>query len=281
MTGSPIVHDGSEGARSRLTAPLHTSLTGSPILYKRSTSPSHTPEQWWRLLRILVPVAAAVALAAVPTLFTIFPAWTDWRVQARVVLISAWLLVAVVAGIFTAIADRRLHLLMEADQRALVRAEHRTTLNEQFRSILFPGVGGMPEHYHLTVYAPTHRGDFLVPLFPPAVGYDDPAIFRVGSGATGKAWKDSTGSYVVTGPAVSDRAQGLTAVQQRRYRMFGTVAAVVITDADGKPVGVLSAISRERARSFDERIIEIMRDLAESIAWLVPEAVKWLMPTEV
>jgi hypothetical protein len=197
-----------------------------------------------------------------------------------VALVVAWLLTALGAAVLTARADDRLHRLVEAEQRTAVRAEHRATLRDQFRGIVVPGIGGLPDQYHITDYGPTPDGRFLVPVFPPAVSARDTAIFERGSGATGKAWEDPTGAFVVRGAGVSDASHGLTAVQQRRYKMFEIVAAVVIRDDAGAPIGVLTAIGREDDGFFDATGIDALKDLADGIAWLIPEAVRWMMPQE-
>jgi hypothetical protein len=222
-----------------------------------------------------------VILIAVPTLFAVFPGWAQWPVADKVRLMVAWLAVAVVGAILTAVADDRLHKQVEADQRVAIRAEHRATIRDQFRSILVPGVGGLPEQYQLTVYAPTPDRKFLIPMFPSALSTADTAIFPIEAGAVGRAWSDPTGTFVVRGDAVSDAKHGLTPAQQRRYKKFAIVATAVILGEDDQPSGVLGAIGREDDGFFDtEESVEVLKDLAEGVAWLIPAALEWMLPEE-
>jgi hypothetical protein len=234
-----------------------------------------------RVLRVIFAAGTGVILIAVPTLFAIFPGWTQWPVDDRTRVFVGWIFIAVVGAGLTAFADERLHAGIEADQRAAIRAEHRATLRDHFRSILVPGIGGLPPQYHLTVFAPTKDKKFLIPVYPPALGFTDPAIFPVGAGAVGKAWEEHSGVYVVTGSAVSTGDHGLTAVQQRRYKMFDTVAAAAITDDHGAPIGVLGAIGRDESGFFDQESgVELLKDLAQGVAWLIQASVQWMMPEE-
>jgi len=233
-----------------------------------------------QLIRLLLPVSLGVLLVAVPTVFAMFPGLTTWSRRTRVEIIIGWLVIALVGALLTALADARLHRLVAADQEAAVVAERRATIRDQFRGLLVPGIGGLPEQYHMTVYGPTPDRRFLIPLYPPALNFRDPAIFPTGAGATGKAWEDPTGVFVVTGDAVSSDRHGLTGVQQRRYKMFGTVAGVVIAGEAGQPIGVLTAIGRDEDGFFDQGGVEVLKDLAQGIAWLIPEAVRWMMPRE-
>lgn len=57
-----------------------------------------------------------------------------------------------------------------------------------------PGAGGIPAHYQVTVYGPSPDGRFLIPLFPPALDYADPAIFPSGVPHPGRGYANGTGS---------------------------------------------------------------------------------------
>lgn len=232
-----------------------------------------------RRWRILIPVLFGVALVAVPTAFTVFPGWTQWAREWRLLLLVVWLLVAISGVVLTARADDSLHTAIAADQKAALLAERRAIIREQFSAALPRGVGGVPAQYHLTVYGPSPDGRFLIPLFPPVLNLLDPAIFPSGAGAVGMAWTRAEGVVVVKGSAASGPEHGLTAIQRRRYSMFRVVAATVIFDDQNERLGVLCAIAVGDDGFFEGLDgIELMRSLAESVAWLVPEAIRWMMP---
>lgn len=245
---------------------------------KKPRDPTNEEERQ-RRRRVVVPVAAGVVLVAIPTVFAVFPSLTDWPTGARMTILSVWVAVAIVGTILTNIADDRLHRAIRADQQSAIVAEHRATLREQFNGLLQPAIGGIPEQYHLTVYAPSPDGQFLLPVFPAVVSLEDPSIFPIGAGAAGRAWQEAEGVLVIKGAAVSSPVHGLTKLQQERYAMFGVVAATVIRDAAGERIGVITAIGRDDDGFFDGLAgIKLMRNLATSVAWIIPEAVKWMWP---
>jgi hypothetical protein len=262
----------------------------------------------WRRARVVIPVTFGLVLVSVPTAFTVFPGIADWSRSIRIAIVVFWVLFAVVGAFLTARADEKLQKAIYSDQQALIRAEHRAAIRDQFNGMLVPGVGGLPDSYHLTVYAPTPDHKFLVPVHPACLGYWDSAIFQTGVGATGKAWEDPSGVFVALASRVSHDVHGLSVSQQRRYKLFKTVAAVVIVN-EGQPVGVLTAASRDKGVIFgaedevgefrtrtrplwallfgpseeavtpkSEDGVAILKDLAAAIAWMVPEAVRWMMP---
>jgi hypothetical protein len=78
---------------------------------------------------------------------------------------------------------------------------------------------------------------------------------------------------------VSGSDHGLTTLQQTRYGMFEVVAAAAILDVDGQRIGALSAICRNDDGFFDEKAgITALNSLARGLAWIIPEAVKWMLP---
>ncbi len=247
---------------------------------RRAVIRPHLPRRQPRRQRLLIPVFLGVLLVVVPTVFAVFPSWADWPAWSRSLVLIGWLGIAVGAVWLTSRADRLLHEAVEQDSRSAVLAVQRAAISDQFRSLLVPWIGGLPEQYHLTVYGPTPDQRFLIPVFPPALSFEDPAIFPSGAGATGKAWESPDGTFVVTGEGVSSSEHGLTAIQQRRYRMFATVAATVIRGARGTPIGVLTAIGREDDGFFDDGGVEVLAQLADGLAWLIPQAVEWMMPRE-
>jgi len=234
-----------------------------------------------RRRRLLIPVAFGVVLVAVPTAYSIFPGWARAWAGWRALTLVAWLVAAVVGVRLTAKADSDLQASVSQEQRQAQRVERRATISDRFRALLVPGAGGIPAHYQVTVYGPSPDGRFLIPLFPPALDYADPAIFPSGAGAVGRAWEADDGVFVVVGQAVSDDTYGLTAAQHRRYRMYQAVATAVIHDYRSRPIGVLSAISSHHDTFFlQEDGVDALRDLADGLSWLVPQALAWMMPQE-
>jgi hypothetical protein len=233
-----------------------------------------------RRRRILIPVIAGVILVGVPTVFTVFPAWAMWPTWSRGLILGAWAVVAGLAAYLTNHADEKLQRAVQDDRMAAILAEHRATLRDQFEGLLQPGIGGIPDEYHLTVYAPSPDGTYLIPVFPAAVNLRDPSIFPVGVGAVGKAWLEAgRGILVIKGAAVWGPDNGLTKLQQARYGMFGVVAAALIHDEPGQQIGAVTAIARDDDRFFESDAgIKLMRNLARGLAWIIPEAVQWMMP---
>ena len=84
---------------------------------------------------------------------------------------------AVLATIVATRADDQLRELVEKDQQSAIIAEHRAALGYQFEGLLQPGIGGIPDQYHITVYAVTPDERFLIPVFPPVIGLQDPSKF--------------------------------------------------------------------------------------------------------
>jgi hypothetical protein len=226
-------------------------------------------------------LALGVLLLAVPTGFAIFPHWGRWPLDARELIMIGWVLIAALAGWLTITADRDLHAAVQAEREQIIRAERRAALADHLRVLLAPGANGIPERYIFTLYGPSPDGEFLIPLYPPALSVEDTAIFQVGSGATGKAWASpDDGTFVVLGEAVWTAVHGLTDAQSDRYRPFEVVAATVVFDADDNPIGVLTALAREDEGFFEAGDgIAALEELADSVAWIVPEAVRWMPPT--
>jgi hypothetical protein len=214
-------------------------------------------------------------------LFGIFPTWSGLWIVWRVLIAVGWLTIAVAAIWLSAVSDDELQERVAAGEDRAVLAEHRALLRDQLQSLLVPGVGGLPLQYQVTLYAPSPDGRFLIPLYPPALSLRDPAIFAVGAGAVGKAWEEPDEIFVVKGEAVSSAEHGLTAEQSRRYKRFHVVAALSVRDDEDHPIGVLTAIGRDDDGFFDtEAGAEVLDSLADTISWLMPEAIEWMMPRE-
>lgn len=276
--------------RPRDEPPARADFLHQPRCYRAGVS-SPTVRKFWRSIttgsgeqlrrrRVLIPVTAGLILVGVPTVFAVFPTLTTWPIGVRALILAAWVGVAGLAAYLTNRADERLHETVQDERAAAILAEHRSTLRDQFEGLLQPGVGGIPDQYHLTVYAPSPDGVCMVPVYPAAVGPGDPSIFPVGVGAVGRVWAtQDVLAVIVKGPAVSSPEHGLTRIQQARYAMFGVVAATLIRDERGDPIGAISAIARDDDRFFeDEHGLLLLRNLARGLAWIIPEAVDWMMP---
>jgi hypothetical protein len=232
-----------------------------------------------RIARLVGIVVLGLAFVALPTIFALFPSFGILPLSDRVRILVGWLVVAAVAGWVATFADEELHSKLDAQRAVAEVAQHRAVLRERLEGLL-TGASGMPPQYNVTIYAPSPDGAFLIPVFPRVVSLTDPAIFPKGAGAVGKAWESPDGVFVVTGSGVSNDEHGLTPLQQVCFRHYQVVAAAVISDADDVPIGVASAIARTHDGYFDEGAggVEELRALADEVAWIMPEAIRWMLP---
>jgi hypothetical protein len=232
-----------------------------------------------RIVRFVGAVLFGLALVAVPTAYSIFPGLTLWSRDKRWLVLVSWLFLAVVGTAASVVANNALHAGIERDEKRLVVAEHRSVIRDHFRTLFAPDATGFPPIYQFTVYAPTPDEAYLVPVYPPIVSANDPAIFPSGAGATGLAWEEKA-PVIVYGAAVSDSQHGLTLLQQRRYAGFSIVVATIIYDLDETPLGVLSVIGRDDGFFDNDDALTSMDNVADDIAWLMSEAIRWMMPTD-
>jgi hypothetical protein len=221
-------------------------------------------------------ILVGVLLVAVPTAFTMFPRFAGWPLWVRIALGALWLCVATVVVIFTGVSDEETLRAVRLGNEVAQASEERAKLRDQFQVLLVAGAGGLPPSYQITVYGPSPDARFLVPIYPPALSEADPAIFESGRGAVGQAWESPDETVVVRGEAVAEFAADLTPDQQRRFGAFQLMAATAILDETDVPIGVLSAISLEDDDSFEINV-ELLNQLADSLAWLIPGAIRWLL----
>jgi hypothetical protein len=196
---------------------------------------------------------------------------------------GVWLLIAVVAASLAAIADDRLQVALEEERLSFIRAEKRASIYEQVRFRLQPGVGGLPPSYELTLYGPPIRG-FLIPIYPPALGTKDPAIFKVGTGASGLAWGRDK-AVVIAGDPVWDATTGLEEYQSAAYRAYSVVAAAIVRNREHVKIGVLAALGRTDDGTFDPSGrdpsgIERLQAVARQLGWIVEAAIPWMLPED-
>lgn len=188
-----------------------------------------------------VAVVAGIGLVLVPTLFTVFPAWATWPILAKLVLIAAWLIAAVVVVHAGAIQGEQVEELVG---RVRARRDKGRVAAGRFilREILRPEAAGFPAHYEFRLFLPDASGQRLVPEYESA-GQAPSEGWNIGQGATGQAWASQ--AYVrVHGPEVADGTYGLTVEQQQRYRDLQVVAAAPVLNARIEPIAVLSVSSK-------------------------------------
>jgi hypothetical protein len=185
-------------------------------------------------------VGAGVVLVLVPTLFTVFPRWSDWALTPKLLVLAGWLLGALVvvrAGARDSEHVRDLVGTVRRRRDAGREAAGRFILRELLR----PDAAGFPAHYEFRLFLPDPTGQRLMPEYESA-GPSPSAGWDIGQGATGTAW--ASRSYVrVRGTAVSDGTYGLSDEQQEQYRGLRVVAAAPVFNARVEPIAVLSVSS--------------------------------------
>lgn len=121
---------------------------------------------------------------------------------------------------------------------------------------------GLPDCYKPTVVV--LRDGYLFPYFPAVVtDVDDPTVFKVGTGASGKAVLENR-RIAVIGDAVSNSEYGLTLGQQEFFTRYKVVAAVPIRIPSGDVVGSLSVLSEADDDTFGDATGDT---LEEDAAW--------------
>lgn len=193
--------------------------------------------------RRAVTLVAGVLLFAVPTLFTVVPAWTNWDGRFRAAILAAWFLIAI-AIVFAETVRGEAIQELTGDRAALLKYLRLTGMSDVLSALLRPGTRDIPDSYQFTLYLFVEGRNELWPYHPKLNPRrdPDPRIFVAGKGATGTAWQDQE-VVVVRGDDVSNEAYGLTAVQQEFYRGFRSVASAVVWEENTRPIGVVTALS--------------------------------------
>lgn len=197
-------------------------------------------------------VAAGVVLLGVPTAFQLMPNWAeDWPVQSRAGVLVCWAVIAVIAIAQQRDRDAAIDA-MTSERSTLLRHLRLTGTHEVLAALLRSGARGIPKGYDFTLYLYDESSDELRAYFPKLNPKrdPDPRTFSPGRGATGSAWRDQQ-IVVVCGDDVSNEAYGLTDVQQDYYRGYRSVASAVIWEENTKPIGVITALSRDDDHYFD------------------------------
>jgi hypothetical protein len=195
-----------------------------------------------RIRRRASAVGAGVLLVLVPTLFTVFPAWSKWTLALKLLVLCTWLLAALFVVYAGASETEQVLDLLGTVRR---RWDHGRRAAGRFilRALMRPEIAGFPDHYEFRLFLPDPTGARLIPEYE-SQGQSASPGWAIGQGATGTAW--ASRSYVrVRGDAVSDGTYGLTREQQQHARTLKVVAAAPVLNARVEPVAVLSVSSSD------------------------------------
>lgn len=210
-----------------------------------------------------IAVAAGVTLVLVPTLFSIFPAWQQWAVGTRIVILAGWFISAAFVVWSTTIQSEQVDELVGEPLRRQTAARA-AAAQRLLSALLDPMAAGLPEHYEIRVYLPNEQG-VLHPEYS-APSSEDAESWEEGRGATGMAW-ETNGLIVARGDSVADGTYGLSQVQQRRYANLATVASLPIQTARGQRMGVLSVSSEQEDHHLeDPQALDDLTALADVVA---------------
>lgn len=210
-----------------------------------------------------VAVGAGVTLVLVPTLFSLFPAWQEWGIGVRVVILLGWLLAAVLVVWSTTIQSEQVDELVGEPLRRQTAARQ-AAAQRLLSALLEPGAAGLPEQYEIRVYLPDEQGVLQPEYAAPTSG--EAESWEEGRGATGMAW-ETNGLIVARGDSVADGTYGLSEAQQRRYADLAVVASLPIQTARGQRMGVLSVSSHhDDGRLEDPQALEDLNALSEVVA---------------
>lgn len=211
---------------------------------------------------------SGITLVLVPTLFAVFPHWSEWRLLPKVVVLLVWLVCASIVVARTIRMERRIADL--TNRQVAVEQRARTgTLNISVDAVLRAFASRFPQGYYLQVFIPDPDHKRLIPVRDPQ-GIGPGEGWRIDhqppQAVTGLAWK--TNEYVFAkGPAVSDATFALTSEQQRRYARLTGVSATPIRDPRGRPIGVLTLCTEEPDPAVSEReVVELQIALAAELA---------------
>ena len=218
------------------------------------------------------PVLAGVVLLALPTLFTVMPELAeDVPVWMRWVLLSVWLLIAILSLVAAVTRDRAIVAATAAHKLDQTRLRN-NALYFLLLALSLPGGCGLPPHYEITIYIWNRRSKRLEPVHPPWPGPGpDERWFSPGDGATGKAYARNQ-TFVVRGEAVANNEHGLRPAQQVLWADYRSAASTPIPsdDAGTGVLGVVTALSETDDGHFEGPGggQAALRELAETIGVL-------------
>lgn len=281
------VRDPNEPRRERSRWPWIAAVapTGAPILllWATATAAGAIAEELTRLMVVLrwiggkvdwasrkrgVAGISGITLVLVPTLFTVFPHWGQWRLLPKFVLLAAWLMGAAIVVARTIRMESEISGLSARQRAVEVRAREKA-LDKSVDTLLDQIQNRLPTGYHVQIFLPASDRKHLIPARDPSrVGPEEGWRIDLDppQAVTGAAWK--TNDYVFAkGPAVSDAAFGLTPEQQQRYNELTAVAATPIRDPRRNPIGVLTVSTQENdIRVTDREFVELLIASAAELA---------------
>jgi hypothetical protein len=209
-------------------------------------------------------IVAAIVLVAIPSLFGFFPEMGTWSLGARVLIAVFWIGTVITSVIVGAKRDAKLGRLVDTAARQHEQLRLRAT-EDILSALLQPGTKEIPDTYEFTVYLHEPERDELRATFPAPAPGNEVSVFRIGNGATGLAFQKRQ-VILITGDAVSDDTYGLTPAQRQHFADYRVVVATPIWREGHRPIGVLSAISKEDDGHFDkDSSVAALRELADVI----------------
>ncbi|HTZ88600.1 MAG TPA: hypothetical protein VMB05_18205 [Solirubrobacteraceae bacterium] len=193
--------------------------------------------------RQVLAMLGGLGAVLVPTLFTVFPHWSNWSVPAKLLVVGAWALAALLVVLGSVRMGVFLEHLDSAQRRRLLQGRERAE-EVLIAALLAPGNTGLGSGYAAQVFLPSSSGRRMMPHYDPD-GWGPEEGWVVGReprSVTAEAWDTNLYSQV-RGSEVADGTRGLTKSQQERYKTLTGVAATPIQDARGRQIGVLAFLA--------------------------------------
>jgi len=101
----------------------------------------------------------------------------------------------------------------------------------------------------LRLYLPDEAGEVLAPVLRESPD-DDSEVWRSGEGVVGQCWERDE-IVVARGPEVRESLSAIPPRRGRRLSLLAIVMAVPVRNAEGRPIGVLGASSRDPDSGLD------------------------------
>jgi hypothetical protein len=220
-----------------------------------------------------VAVVAGVALAFVPTAWSVFPGWAQWPTFWKALILVVWVLVALLIVVGTDRQSRQLDRLMSRAAEDIRNRREAAGLRA-IRQLIDNLPPPIDNRYRATVFGYNEQTDRLVPIADSDP--DEPVDeWEPGQGATGYAFQRNE-HVVAKGPTVYDGSYGLTPDQQKRYRQYHLVASFPILDESNEPIGALSLLRRRDDGAMDtEEGVNAHVELATLIGSIMVHLLEW------
>lgn len=134
---------------------------------------------------------------------------------------------------------------------------------------------GLLEPFNLRLYLPGNEGEVLLPVLHEEGTRAEEDVFSPGEGAVGLAWLRRR-CVVLEGDEVAASVAAMPPHRRARYAKLRAVAALPVLDVGGRPVGVLSASTRdERAGLELPDVLEELAAAAEVAARVLVDLLGW------